>query len=127
MVLRHFRHHACFGAFFCGRCTATALPWQRTATTVVLVSGGYPGPYEKGLIIKGLDRVEDCYVFHAGTKRKKKHLVTNGGRVLALTALSKNMKKALKKAKENAKRIQFEGKYYRKDIGFDLHDKGESN
>ena len=100
---------------------------ERTATTVVLVSGGYPGPYEKGLIIRGLERVEDCYVFHAGTKRKKKHLVTNGGRVLALTALSKNMKKALKKAKENAKRIQFEGKYYRKDIGFDLHDKGESN
>ena len=100
---------------------------DRTATAIVLVSGGYPGAYEKGKVISGLDRTNNYLVFHAGTKRKKKSTVTNGGRVLAVTALGKNMKKALKKAKEGAKRIQFQGKYYRKDIGFDLHETVESN
>ena len=100
---------------------------SRTATAIVLVAGGYPGAYEKGHVISGLDRANDCLVFHAGTTRKKKKILTNGGRVLAVTALGKNIKKALKKAKDAAKRIQFQDKYYRKDIGFDLVDKVESN
>lgn len=100
---------------------------SRTATAIVLVSGGYPGAYEKGHVISGLDRANDCLVFHAGSTRKKKKILTDGGRVLAVTALGKNIKKALKKAKDGAKRIQFQDKYYRKDIGFDLLDKVESN
>lgn len=95
---------------------------ERTAAAVVLVSGGYPGSYEKGKVIKGLNYTENCLVFHAGAKRKGKKVLTNGGRVLTLTALGKSISKALKKAKENAKRIQFKGKYYRRDIGFDLQD-----
>ena len=93
---------------------------EQAATTTVLVSGGYPGKYEKGKVIHGLEKVEDCIIFHAGTQKKGKKILTNGGRVLALTAYGKHFKKAMKKSKTNAKRIKFEGKYYRKDIGFDL-------
>lgn len=91
------------------------------AATVVLVSGGYPGPYEKGKHIEGWDAVSDCLVFHAGTQLDAEgKLRTNGGRVLALTALAETFPKALEICYRNAERIQFEGKYYRRDIGFDL-------
>jgi len=90
------------------------------AATVMLVSGGYPGSYEKGLPISGLDNIEDGLVFHAGTLRKDGQLLTNGGRVLALTALHHSWKLALSHAYEMAGQAQFDGMYYRKDIGFDL-------
>lgn len=90
------------------------------AATVILVSGGYPGPYEKGKVISGTEKVEGSLVFHAGTKQEQEHLLTNGGRVLALTSMSPKFKEAVAKSMENAEQITFEGKYYRKDIGFDL-------
>ncbi len=93
---------------------------HRTVTTVMLVSGGYPGSYEKGKEITGLDKVEECVVFHAGTKSDGDRTVTNGGRVIAVSSYGDTMKEALEKSYENAEKINFEGKYYRKDIGFDL-------
>ncbi|RMG76110.1 MAG: phosphoribosylamine--glycine ligase [Bacteroidetes bacterium] len=92
------------------------------AATVFLVSGGYPEKYEKGKIITGLDNVDDdVLVFHAGTTHNNEgQVVTNGGRVLSVTAFGTNKEEALQKAYANAEKIQFEGKYYRKDIGFDL-------
>ncbi len=92
----------------------------RYATTVVMVSGGYPGSYEKGHRIKGIKKVEDTIVFHAGTKSKNDKVKTNGGRVLALTSFGESIKEAVKKSKKAAEKIDFEDKYYRKDIGFDL-------
>jgi len=93
---------------------------ERAATTVVTVSGGYPGPYEKGKVILGLDHVEYAIPFHAGTTQKDGKLLTNGGRVLAITAFGKNFREALENAYRNVEKIEFEGMYYRKDIGFDL-------
>jgi len=94
---------------------------ERQAATVVLVSGGYPGPYEKGKIILGLDEVEDSMVFHAGTKvNDSGEVVTNGGRVLALTSYGETFEDALALSYENAKKIKFAGSNYRGDIGFDL-------
>lgn len=93
---------------------------ERTATTVFLVSGGYPEAYQKGKAITDLDKTEGVLVFHAGTKAANNEIVTNGGRVLALTALAENMDAALVLSNKNAEIIQFEGKNYRKDIGFDL-------
>ncbi len=93
---------------------------DRAAATVMLVSGGYPGDYEKGKIITGLDKVRDSLVLHAGTKVVDNKIVTNGGRVLAITSFGKNFKEALALSYENAAKIQFEGKYHRRDIGFDL-------
>ena len=90
------------------------------AATVILVSGGYPGPYEKGIAISGTEQVEGSLLFHAGTKQDEEQLLTNGGRVLALTSMAPNFKEAVAKSMENAEQIAFEGKYYRKDIGFDL-------
>lgn len=90
------------------------------ATTVMLVSGGYPEAYEKGKEMIGLEETSDCILFHAGTKRDGEKLLTNGGRVLAVTATGENYKDALAKSYRNAERILFEGRYYRKDIGFDL-------
>ena len=90
------------------------------ASTVVLVSGGYPGSYEKGHVIHGIENVTEGLIFHAGTKSFNKQLVTNGGRVLALTSLAENKDRALLLSNENAEKIQFKGKYYRRDIGFDL-------
>jgi len=90
------------------------------ATTVMLVSGGYPGTYEKGKIISGLDKADNDIVFHAGTAVKDGNLVTAGGRVLALTSLHDNWKKGLEKSYAAAGKVAFEGMYYRKDIGFDL-------
>jgi phosphoribosylamine---glycine ligase len=92
----------------------------QTAVTVMLVSGGYPGSYEKGKKITGLERVANSTVFHAGTKMQGNNLVTNGGRVLAVSALGKSRTEALETAYRNAELIQFEKKYYRKDLGFDL-------
>lgn len=93
----------------------------RSAATVILVSGGYPGDYAKGKAITGLDRVENSIVFHAGTKESNGEIVTNGGRVIALTSFGDNFDEALVFSNRNAEVIKFEGKYYRRDIGFDLH------
>jgi len=92
-----------------------------TAVTVVLASGGYPGSYEKGKVIKGLDRVQNAIVFHAGTKTDgSSQTVTQGGRVLALTGLGRDLKDALKITYSEINKIQWEGMQYRKDIGQDL-------
>jgi len=93
---------------------------EDTAATVMLVSGGYPEKYEKGKVIAGLDDVEGSIVFHAGTKKEEDAVLTNGGRVLAVTSFGGNIEDALNKSFVNAEKINFEGKYYRKDIGFDL-------
>ncbi len=94
---------------------------KRTATTVFLVSGGYPGDYAKGKAISGLELVKDGIAFHAGTALQKDGTcVTAGGRVIALTSLGKDIPAALRKSNRNAKVIQFEGKNFRRDIGKDL-------
>jgi phosphoribosylamine--glycine ligase len=93
---------------------------EETAATVMLVSGGYPEKYEKRKVIAGLDDVEGSIVFHAGTKKEEDAVLTNGGRVLAVTSFGGNIEDALNKSFVNAEKINFEGKYYRKDIGFDL-------
>lgn len=93
---------------------------DRAATTVMLVSGGYPEAYEKGKAIAGFDQVDGSVVFHAGTKNKDGQVVTSGGRVMALTSFGYEPDEALKKSYENAEKLTYEGKYYRKDIGFDL-------
>ncbi|MDX1444583.1 phosphoribosylamine--glycine ligase [Lishizhenia sp.] len=92
----------------------------RTATTVMMVSGGYPEAYEKGKAIYGLNAVQDSIVFHAGTKADGPAVTTAGGRVLAVTSYGKDMESALEKSYENIQKIEFEKSYYRKDIGFDL-------
>ncbi len=92
----------------------------RFATTVMLVSGGYPEAYEKGKLITGLDKLEDVFVFHAGTELKEDNVVTSGGRVLAVTAYADSLQDALKQSFKNAECIQFDKKYYRTDIGADL-------
>jgi phosphoribosylamine---glycine ligase len=94
---------------------------DRTAVTVVVASEGYPGNYEKGRAIVGLDLVRDAYVFQAGTKLTKEgELVTDGGRVLAITAFGKDLEQAILSAYRNVPLISFEGKYVRSDIGKDL-------
>ena len=93
---------------------------KESACTVMLVSGGYPGNYEKGKAIYGLDKVKDSIVFHAGTRKKDNEVVTNGGRVLAITSYGTDFKQALKKSYQNIEKIRFDDMNYRKDIGFDL-------
>jgi phosphoribosylamine--glycine ligase len=93
---------------------------KRTAAAVFLVSGGYPGDYQKGEIITGLEKVKGSIAFHAGTSEKDGIVVTNGGRVIAMTSFGKDIHAAVHKSKRNAKVIQFEGKYFRRDIGKDL-------
>lgn len=92
----------------------------QSATTVVLVSGGYPEDYEKGKIISGIENVEDSLVFHAGTTLDNDKIVSNGGRVLAITSLAETFQEALKISYKNIDKISFDKMYYRKDIGFDL-------
>jgi len=92
----------------------------RTTCTVMLVSDGYPGSYEKGRKIGGLDKVKDSVVFHAGTKDDNGNVLTNGGRVLAITSYGENMTEALEQSYANAHVVNYEGKYFRSDIGFDL-------
>jgi len=92
----------------------------RTAVAVMLVSGGYPGPYQKGKVISGLDKVENSFAFHAGTSFKNAEVCTDGGRVLAISSYGQSIEEALSHSYQNAQLIDFEGKYYRKDLGFDL-------
>lgn len=93
---------------------------NRFVTTVMLASGGYPGNYEKGKEITGLDRTENCIVFHAGTKLRDKRIVTAGGRVLAVSSWGNDLHEALEGSYANAAKISFEKMFFRPDIGFDL-------
>ena len=93
----------------------------RTAATVMTVSGGYPGSYEKGKVIEFDEKhLGDSIIFHAGTKSKDDRVITNGGRVIAVTSLAPNHHKAVATSMKSIESISFDGKYYRKDIGFDL-------
>ncbi|MCE2613636.1 phosphoribosylamine--glycine ligase [Flavobacteriaceae bacterium D16] len=93
---------------------------ERTATTVMAVSGGYPEAYKKGYTIEGIEETNGAVIFHAGTRFEDDKVVTNGGRVLAVTSFGVNHKEALASSYENLARINFKEMYYRKDIGFDL-------
>lgn len=93
---------------------------DRCAVTVMMVSGGYPGDYENGKVIEGLDGIEDSIVFHAGTKMVGGDVVTAGGRVIAVTSYGKTMDEALAVSYKNVEKIRFENSYFRRDIGFDL-------
>ncbi|MCY1480823.1 Phosphoribosylamine--glycine ligase [compost metagenome] len=93
---------------------------SRSATTIMVVSGGYPEEYEKGKAISGIENVTDSIVFHAGTKTVDGQVVTNGGRVLAVTSYGDNFKEAIQKSYQNIDKLKFEKMYFRKDIGFDL-------
>ena len=101
-------------------CNRTIETDPRFATTVVLVSGGYPNNYEKGKAVTGLENTGEAIVFHAGTKLTDGKMVTDGGRVLAISAIGESMDNALDISKTIAGKIEFDGKYFRKDIGFDL-------
>lgn len=92
----------------------------RSAVCVMLVSGGYPGTYRKGLVISGIDSVDGSMVFHAGTTVKDGNVVTNGGRVIAVSSYGQSLSEALEKSMSQAAKIEFEGKYFRRDIGQDL-------
>ena len=93
---------------------------ESSAATVVMVSGGYPETYEKNIEIKGLDKVKESKVYHAGVIKEKGLLKTNGGRVLAVTSLGENVNRALETSYCSIGKIRFKNQYYRKDIGFDL-------
>lgn len=93
---------------------------ERTASTVMLVSGGYPEAYEKGKTMTGFDGLNDVIPFHAGTTTNDNQVVTNGGRVIAITAFGHTMEEALGKSYQGARAIHFDKKYFRTDIGFDL-------
>ena len=93
---------------------------DRSAVTVVLVSGGYPEEFEKGKIITGFEQVEGSIAFHAGTTQKDGNIVTSGGRVMAVSSYGNSKDEALALSFANAQKLQYEGKYFRRDIGFDL-------
>lgn len=93
---------------------------ERAAVCVMMVSGGYPGSYGKGYPITGIDRVEGSIVFHAGTAVKDGQTVTSGGRVIAVSSYGKDKQEALEKSFTEAEKVQFQGKYFRRDIGADL-------
>lgn len=96
---------------------------SRACAAVVLASKGYPGHYEKGKLITGLDDVKDSLVFHAGTRRENGVIRTNGGRVLAVSSFGKDFKEALEMSYDSIKKISFDGMYFRRDIGADLQKK----
>ena len=93
---------------------------ERTAVTVMLVSGGYPENYEKGKVITGTEKTKNSIIFHAGTKTDGKNVVTAGGRVISVSSYGSSINDALETSYKNAEVIQFEKKNYRKDLGFDL-------
>ena len=93
---------------------------SRSATTVMLVSGGYPEDYKKGKVISGLENIHDSIVFHAGTKLENGKILSNGGRVLAVTAFGDTFQEATKKSYQNIEKLHFDKMYFRKDIGRDL-------
>ena len=90
------------------------------AVTIVLASGGYPGDFEKGKTITSTENISDSLVFHAGTKTENGEVKTNGGRVMAITSFGKTLREALEKSNHNAAAIQFDGKYFRRDIGYEF-------
>jgi phosphoribosylamine--glycine ligase len=92
----------------------------RSATTVMCVAGGYPEDYEKGMPITGLEKIIDSTIYHAGTAIQNGQVITNGGRVLAVTSYGNDFKQALKRCYQNIEQLHFNKMYYRKDIGFDL-------
>ena len=93
---------------------------SRSATTIMLVSGGYPEVFEKGKVITGIENVSDSIVFHAGTKIENGRIVSNGGRVLAITSFGDDFQQAIKKSYQSIDKLDFDKMYFRKDIGFDL-------
>ncbi|PTX60416.1 phosphoribosylamine--glycine ligase [Kordia periserrulae] len=93
---------------------------KEAATTIMVVSGGYPEAYEKGKEITGIQTIEDAIVFHAGTKLDGEKVVTNGGRVIAITSYADTYEDAIKKSYQSIAKLHFDKMYYRKDIGFDL-------
>jgi phosphoribosylamine--glycine ligase len=93
---------------------------SRSAATIMVVSGGYPEDFEKGKAISGLSEVTDSMVFHAGTKTENGKVVSNGGRVLAVTSYGNDFQEAIKKSYQNIDKLNFDKMYFRKDIGFDL-------
>jgi phosphoribosylamine---glycine ligase len=93
---------------------------ERAASTIMVVSGGYPEDYDKGMVITGLENVEGSIAFHAGTKLDNGNVVTSGGRVIAVTSYGADYKEAIKKSYQNIDKLNFDKMYFRKDIGFDL-------
>ena len=93
---------------------------NRTAATVMLVSGGYPETYKKGKEILGIENIKDSLIFHAGAKLENGKVVTSGGRVMAITSFGKTHQEAIKKSYQSIEKLHFDKMYYRKDIGFDL-------
>lgn len=93
---------------------------NRFAVTVMIVSGGYPGTYEKGKPIHGLDKVSESILFHSGTTLTEKGICTSGGRVIAVTSFGDTLQEALKKSYDSVNKISFENMYFRRDIGLDL-------
>lgn len=93
---------------------------ERSATTIMVVSGGYPEDYGKGFEITGIENIQDSIAFHAGTTLKEGKVVTNGGRVIAITSFGESFQEAIKKSYQNIDKLHFDKMYYRKDIGFDL-------
>lgn len=93
---------------------------SRAATTIMVVSGGYPEEYQKGKVISGIENVTDSIVFHAGTKLENDKIVSNGGRVLTVTSFGDDYQEAIKKSYQNINKLHFDTMYFRKDIGFDL-------